>query len=498
MERLLVECAVRVVLLVGVTAATLYVMRVKQAAAKHRVWTGVMVLMLFLPIWSQWGPKFSVRILPPLPALSDAGPITAITSSQTAATQSPKFSSWELFILSVYLFGFVMLAVRLALGTMQTRRLVRRAVLQDGVCISSLCISPVTVGFFRPVVILPQGWRDWEESRLKSILTHEEEHARRRDSLTQWFALLNRAVFWFHPVAWWLERTLSGLAEEACDDAVLECGHNPREYAECLLDLARSVSRSGARLNLVGMAAPGGFLQRRLRKIIEAGPRPRISDAWMGLVATVCVVTCAVVATGTVGRAEPKLLTATHNSLQSSTAHPFVLGDVKIEGEVQDRDKVQQEVLKEFRGKEYNDVKELAEIVAEAGVRDYFQQRGYFKAAVQNPTTRMFAVRDGKQEVLISVAVTVGEQYRLGTLTFRNSVEGATLNIPLQTLREQFNLRQNDLFNVAEIRRGMEKVRALYQSRGFPDVFPAPRTDIDDKAHTVNLVIQIAEKPDKP
>ena len=54
MERLLVECAVRALLLVGVTAATLFVMRVKQAAAKHRVWTGVMVLMLFLPVWSLW------------------------------------------------------------------------------------------------------------------------------------------------------------------------------------------------------------------------------------------------------------------------------------------------------------------------------------------------------------------------------------------------------------------------------------------------------------
>jgi len=97
MERLLVECAVRALLLVGVTAATLFVMRVKQAAAKHRVWTGVMVLMLFLPVWSLWGPKFSLRILPPLPAVSGAGPIVAIASSQAAATQSPNISSWGLF-----------------------------------------------------------------------------------------------------------------------------------------------------------------------------------------------------------------------------------------------------------------------------------------------------------------------------------------------------------------------------------------------------------------
>lgn len=307
-------------------------------------------------------------------------------------------------------------------------------------------------------------------------------------------------MFWFHPVAWWLEQTLSGLAEEACDDAVLSRGHNPREYAECLLDLARSVSRSGARLNVVGMAAPGGFLRRRLRKIIEVGPQPRTSGAWMAFVATVCAVACAVVATGTLGHTGPKLLTATQNASQSSTAHPttaFVLGNLKIEGEIADRDKVQQEVLKQFQGKKYNDVNDLAGSVAEFGVRSYFQQRGYFKVVVHDPTTQLLAVRNGKQQVLVNVPVTVGEQYRLGTLTFRSAVAGSALSIPAKTLREQFNLGQNDLFSVSEIRTGLGKLQALYKSRGYPEAVPVPQTDVDDKTHVINVVIQITEKPDK-
>lgn len=500
MERLLAECTVRALLLIGATAATLYLMRVRDAAAKHRVWTGVMALMLFLPVWAMWGPKLSLRVLPPLPSVSAPGPILPIASFQAAATQSPRFSNWELFLLSAYLLGFILLAVRLVLGTVQAHRLVRRAVLQDGVRTSPLCVSPVTVGFLRPVVIFPQNWREWKKTHLKSILAHEEEHARRHDSLTQWFALLNRAVFWFHPVAWWLEQTLSGLAEEACDDAVLVRGHNPREYAECLVHFARSVSRSGARLNVVGMAAPGGLLRRRLHKIIEIGPQPRTSGAWMGFVATVCAVTCAVVATATLGHARPKLSTSNQSASQSSTAHPiatFVLGDVKIEGEVPDRDKVERELLKQFQGKEYEDVNELARTIA-VGVRNYFQQRGYFRVVAHDPATRLIAVRDGKQQVLISVAVTVGEQYRLGTLTFRSAVADTPLRISPETLREQFNLRQNDLFSVAEIRAGLEKLRALYQAHGYPEPTPEPQTEVDDKAHTINVVIQIAEKPEKP
>src|SRR5436853_7506946 len=157
------------------------------------------------------------------------------------------------------------------------------------------------------MVIFPENWREREQSKLNSISAHEEEHARRRDSLLQWFALLDRAVFWFHPAAWWFELALSGLSEEAVDNGVLARGNNAREFAACLVELARSVSRPGARLNIVGMAVPGGLLRERLRKIIEIGPRPRISGSWMGCVAVVCAITCAIAVAGTVEHAETKI-----------------------------------------------------------------------------------------------------------------------------------------------------------------------------------------------
>src|SRR6266446_3721610 len=245
MERLFLECTVRVFLLISATAILLHIMRVKDAAAKHRVWTGVMALMLLLPVWATWGPRVSLRVLPPLPRAMSHGPIVTEGSLQAPVTQ--KLSSGELLLVSVYLVGFCVLVLRLAIGTLHTRRLIRYAALQDGVRTSPLCASPVTVGFFCPMVIFPENWREWEQSKLNSIL-----------------------------------------AEEACDNAVLARGNNAREYAACLVELARSVSRSGARLNIVGMAMPGGFLRERLRKIIEIGPRPRISGGWMGCVAVVC------------------------------------------------------------------------------------------------------------------------------------------------------------------------------------------------------------------
>ena len=497
MERLFLECAVRALLLITGTATLLYIMRVKDPAAKHRVWTMVMALMLLLPVWATWGAKVSLRVLPPLPPAALQRQIVPTSSPPAPVVQSLKLSSGELFLVTVYLVGFCALVLRLAVGTVHTRRLIRYAVLQDGVRTSPLCASPVTVGFFRPMVIFPENWREWEQSKLNAILAHEEEHARRHDSLLQWFALLNRAVFWFHPAAWWLERTLSGLAEEACDNAVLARGHNAHEYAACLVELARSVSRSGARLNIVGMAVPGSFLRQRLHKIMEIGPRPRISGVWMGCVAVVCAVTCTMVVAGTVEHAGTKI-PPTNQTVRSENppSIKFLLGDLKIEGDFPDSDNARAVILLQWQDKEYNSANELAEMVVGIGVRSYFQDRGYFKVLAHDPVTQLLAVRDGKQQVFVRVAVTPGQQYRLGTLSFRTG-GGDDPSIPAATLREQFKLRQDDVFSVAEVRAGLEKIKELYKTHGFPEALLEPQFGFDDTAHRVNLIVQIAE-PAKP
>jgi beta-lactamase regulating signal transducer with metallopeptidase domain len=77
---------------------------------------------------------------------------------------------------------------------------------------SDRCVTPITVGWFAPVLILPRDWSRWPAEQLAVVLTHEQEHARRHDPLVQWLALFSRAMFWFHPLAWWLERRLAALA----------------------------------------------------------------------------------------------------------------------------------------------------------------------------------------------------------------------------------------------------------------------------------------------
>jgi hypothetical protein len=185
-------------------------------------------------------------------------------------------------LLALYLVGVAALFARLIIGTVRVRSLARDARVVNGRLTSSRIATPLTFGVLRPRILLPDGWERWSAARLAVVLDHEHAHVRRRDPLVQWLALLNRAVFWFHPLAWWLERRLAALAEEACDAAVLARGHSATDYSEHLLDLARVSGRR--RLPQACMPMPGSALPARIAKILDgevgrAGSRMAVTGA---------------------------------------------------------------------------------------------------------------------------------------------------------------------------------------------------------------------------
>jgi TonB family protein len=253
-----------------------------------------MVTMLALPVWNVWGPKAVLRVLTPRPA-PVVSTLIALSPDSGAilAPARPSFWTVEKMLVAVWLIGVAVLLSRLLTGTIRTHRLRRRA--GEGL------VTPVTVGWLRPSIILPAGASAWPAEQLRAVMAHEEEHARRRDPLVQWMALLNRAVFWFHPLAWWVERRLAGLSEEACDDAVLMGGHDPFAYSEFLLGLARTVREAGARVEVVGRAMPGTFLPERIRRIAGGVKVQRISGKRMAGLVVFCGAAAMVCAGASVG-----------------------------------------------------------------------------------------------------------------------------------------------------------------------------------------------------
>jgi len=129
---------------------------------------------------------------------------------------------------------------------------------------------PLTMSVLRPTILLPVGWREWDDAKLDAVVAHEVSHVARRDALTQRLSLLHRAIFWFSPLAWWLDRCLADLAEQASDEAALTCGADCRDYARTLLGFFEALQAAPGRVRWQGVAmAKAGQAEKRLERILS-------------------------------------------------------------------------------------------------------------------------------------------------------------------------------------------------------------------------------------
>lgn len=273
--RIAAASSLRVIILASIVAIVLAALRVRSAGVRHAAWTAVLAAMLLMPIlpriipaipiplnvpgatdamsWEQ-PDEFRLRspdgaVGAPLglvqpPARGDASQSSAILPNKESAggslspgadTRPTAGALWALLALGIYVAGLLFFLLRLLVGWVAMRRLVRGCTTCDGpsagfstgpvvVSESQHVAAPLTTGVFSRRIILPATWRTWSEEKLRAVLAHELEHVRRRDPLVALVAYINRAVFWFHPLAWWLERTLATCAEDACDGAAVRGG----------------------------------------------------------------------------------------------------------------------------------------------------------------------------------------------------------------------------------------------------------------------------------
>jgi len=282
-----------------------WLFRVKTAAARHAAMTVVTGGMLLLAALTATLPSIPLRVLRAdraAPAVSPApvywveaaAPLPPLAVQPVAKLAPGRFSrlphfEWPEVASAVYFAVALVLLLRLAYGYLFTRRLVRASRRKGDIYESAWISVPMTVGWLHPKILLPAVWKEWEAPKLEAVLAHERMHIRRADWAIAALAALNRCVFWFNPLAWWMERKMAFLAEQACDDAAVLATGAREPYAEALLDMAAAVRTGHGRMVWEAMAmARTVEVRKRIERILDETrqiPRGLTRARWAALLA---------------------------------------------------------------------------------------------------------------------------------------------------------------------------------------------------------------------
>jgi bla regulator protein blaR1 len=101
-------------------------------------------------------------------------------------------------------------------------------------------LEPGVFGIRKPVLLIPEGISErLTPAQFEAIITHELCHVRRRDNLAAAIHMVVEALFWFHPLVWWIEARLVEERERACDEEVLRMAADPQDYAEGILNVCK-------------------------------------------------------------------------------------------------------------------------------------------------------------------------------------------------------------------------------------------------------------------
>jgi beta-lactamase regulating signal transducer with metallopeptidase domain len=218
----------------------------------------------------------------------------AIGMASTWSIVKRQVQPWLAKIALIWFTGVLVVAIRPILSWYTVRRLRRVGVSPVGAPVhsvlertaaklrlartvevlqSTLVKTPIVVGCFRPVVLLPLCVvAGLPVMQLEMILAHELAHIRRHDYLVNLLQTLVETLFFYHPAVWWLSRQIRNERENCCDDVAMATVGSRADYGRALLAIAELRATSPS----LSLAASDGSLLARIRRIAGSEPTPRV------------------------------------------------------------------------------------------------------------------------------------------------------------------------------------------------------------------------------
>ena len=312
----------QVPLAAAVAALGCRLMRRGPAWHRHALWVAALAAALLLPLGGIRVPGNATADRLQLPAVMQ--PAVSTPAARLAAVPAPAAArdrgrtisfapSTGGFLLLAYLSFLAWRVARLVMAATGTARLRATATAADPPLVWERCqwsfglksvellasgrvSGPVTVGAFRPAVILPASMlAQTSEEVLTAAIGHEMAHIARHDFAFNILYELLYLPISFHPAAIWIHREIDRTREMACDELVTARLIEPRAYAQSIMSIANGMCASPGPGYSLGIF-DGNILEQRIRRLME-GRRGGLGRARAVLaIGLAALVACAVMA----------------------------------------------------------------------------------------------------------------------------------------------------------------------------------------------------------
>ncbi len=163
--------------------------------------------------------------------------------------------------------------------------------------------QPFVWGLLRGSVYVPAGFHTIENpTHKRDILAHEVSHVIRYDAAVNTLQVVAQALFWFHPLVWWVNRRICHEREKCCDEMVLARLHTtPRDYCLAIVETLARTRQSTQAAPAMAVAGPLRHIQERIRTMLRPGKRfykrPGVIAITLVILATLLVTPTAVLLT---------------------------------------------------------------------------------------------------------------------------------------------------------------------------------------------------------
>jgi bla regulator protein BlaR1 len=109
------------------------------------------------------------------------------------------------------------------------------------VWMSELVSSPVTIGYLKPVILLPiAAVNHLSTQQIEAVLLHELSHIKRYDYFINLLTKLIQTVLYFNPFVKAFIKIFETEREKSCDETVMQFQYEPHGYASALLVLEKA------------------------------------------------------------------------------------------------------------------------------------------------------------------------------------------------------------------------------------------------------------------